>query len=283
MSTTLTPPPLTAPPVESGEARPVGLLATRTLLRREVVRFLRQRSRVVGAFASPVVFWALLGFGLGRSFRPPGSSHEVDYLEYFFPGTIVMILLFTAIFSTISVIEDRREGFLQSVLVSPAPRWSIVLGKILGGTLLAWLQGLLFCLLAPASGLDLTPLSVLALIAVTFVVSFGLTGLGFLVAWPMESTQGFHAIMNLLLLPMWMLSGALFPAAGAPAWLQWVMWLNPVTYAVSAVREVFYADVASVAGGGLPGPVISMVVTIGFAVATFLASAWLANRNGGVR
>lgn len=261
--------------------KPVGPLAACSLWRREVVRFLRQRSRIAGALGSPVVFWLLIGAGLGRSFRPPGSSVEVNYLEYFFPGTLVMILLFTAIFSTISVIEDRREGFLQSVLVSPAPRWSIVLGKILGGATLAWGQGLLFCLLAPLSGIELSIVKWIELFFIVFIVGFGLTGLGFLVAWPMRSTQGFHAIMNLFLIPMWLLSGALFPASGAPAVIRWVMWVNPVTYAVSAVRAVFYSDVSAVAGGGLPGMGASLIVSVLFAVATFYASVLLVNRNQG--
>ncbi len=256
----------------------VALLASLTLWRREVIRFLRQRSRIVGALATPIVFWLLIGMGLGRSFQPQGSTQSVTFLEYFFPGTVVMIILFTAIFSTISVIEDRREGFLQSVLVSPAPRSSIVLGKILGGTTLAWGQGMLFCLLAPLSGLHLTALSTLGLAGLVLIISFGLTGLGFIVAWPMESTQGFHAIMNLLLLPMWMLSGAMFPASGAPTWLQWVMAVNPVTYAVAAVRHTFYDDVQAVTGGSPPGIGLSIAVVILFSAATFLASAWLVNR-----
>lgn len=253
--------------------------AALTLWRREVVRFLRQRSRIIGAFGSPIVFWALLGAGLGRSFRPHDSTRSVDYLEYFFPGSLVMILLFTAIFATISVIEDRREGFLQSVMVSPAPRSSIVLGKILGGTTLAWLQGMLFCAFAPLVGLHLTWPGVAALGAVVFLIAFGLTGLGFLVAWPMESTQGFHAIMNLVLLPMWMLSGALFPPSGAHWLLQWVMAANPVTYAVSAVQGILYSDVAAVTGGSPPGLVVSLVVTVGFGILTFACSTILVSRS----
>lgn len=254
-------------------------LSTWTLLNREVVRFLRQRSRIVGAFASPIVFWALIGLGLGHSFTPVGSTHpDIDYLEYFFPGTLVMIVLFTAIFSTISLIEDRREGFLQAVLVSPAPRSSIVLGKILGGTVLAWLQGMLFCVLAPVSGIHLTLGGVAGLTVVVFLVSFALTGLGFLVAWPMESTQGFHAIMNVFLLPMWMLSGALFPASGAPVWLRWIMAVNPCTYSVAAVQWMFYDNVGAVTGGSPPGLALSLWVTVGFGVVTFAAASWLAGR-----
>src|ERR671923_1995413 len=125
------------------------LLAVGTLSWREIVRFVRQRSRVTGAFAQPLVFWLLLGGGLKASFRPPGLPEGTSYVEYFYPGAIALVLLFTAIFSTISVVEDRREGFLQGVLVAPVRRSTIVLGKILGGTTLAVAQAALFLLLAP--------------------------------------------------------------------------------------------------------------------------------------
>src|SRR3982751_6762074 len=127
-----------------------------SLCHRELVRFLRQRHRIIGALATPIVFWLLIGAGMNRSFKSDVPGGE-NYLHYFFPGTVLMILLFTAIFSTISVIEDRREGFLQGVLVAPVSRMSIVLGKILGGTVLAFGQGLLFLLLAPLVGVSMTP------------------------------------------------------------------------------------------------------------------------------
>src|SRR6185295_20188974 len=127
-----------------------------SLCKRELVRFLRQRHRIVGALGTPIVFWLLLGMGMGRSFSGTGAPGGENYLQFFFPGTLLMILLFTAIFSTISIIEDRREGFLQSVLVAPVSRLSMVLGKILGGTLLAVIQGLLFLLLGLTIGIPLT-------------------------------------------------------------------------------------------------------------------------------
>lgn len=253
-------------------------LATLALTRREVVRFLRQRSRVASALGSPVVFWALIGLGLGQSFSPPGSTQVVSYLEYFFPGTLVLILLFSSVFSNISLIEDRREGFLQGVLVSPASRTSIVLGKILGGTLLAWGQGLLFALylLTPWSELPLGIAGMVELAVVLFVVAFAMAGMGFLIAWPMDSTHGFHAIMNLVLIPMWLLSGALFPASGAPVWLQWVIALNPVTYCVLAVQWVLYDDVAAVTGGTPPAAWLAWLVTFAFAAAVLVASIFVA-------
>ena len=215
------------------------LLATFALWRRDIVRFYRQRSRIVGALGTPIVFWLLLGSGLGSSFRvDPTAASEGGYLEYFFPGTLALIILFTAIFSTISVIEDRHEGFLQGVLVAPIPRTAIVLGKILGGTTLAVMQASLFLLLAPLANIHIGWTSLPMMILVLTTLAFSVTGLGFVLAWILDSTQGFHAIMNVVLLPMWLLSGAVFPQTGASGWIQVIMFLNPMTYGVSAIRGV---------------------------------------------
>ena len=208
-----------------------------TLLSREVVRFYRQRSRVIGALGTPILFWIVIGSGFGSSFQGTGGK---GYLEYFFPGTLVMILRFTAIFSTISVIEDRNEGFLQGVLVAPVSRASIVLGKIGGASVLALMQAIIFLCLAPLIGLQVGIIN-LVLAFITFaLVSLSLTGLGFIIAWRLNSIQGFHGIMNLLLLPMWLLSGSVFPSENAPSWLGIVMHLNPLTYGTSAVRRALY-------------------------------------------
>jgi ABC-2 type transport system permease protein len=211
------------------------LLATLALWRRDVVRFYRQRSRVVGALGTPVVFWLLLGSGLGSSFT---GAAEGGYLEYFYPGTLALILLFTAIFSTISVIEDRHEGFLQGVLVAPVPRAAIALGKILGGTTLALMQAAVFLLLAPLADTTIALSSLPMMIVVLGMLAFALTGLGFALAWMLDSTQGYHAVMNMFLIPMWLLSGAVFPPTGAADWIRWVMLVNPMTYGVSAIRAV---------------------------------------------
>jgi ABC-2 type transport system permease protein len=256
------------------------VLCAYTLLNREVVRFLRQRHRIVGALGTPVLFWILIGSGLGRSFRAPGAAAATsgaDYLKYFFPGTIMLILLFTAIFSTISIIEDRREGFLQGVLVAPVPRSAIVLGKLLGGTVLAALQGLLFVLLAPFVGGHLSLASGAYLIATLVLMSFALTGLGFVIAWRLDSTQGFHAIMNLFLMPLWFLSGALFPVDGAPAWLRRAMQINPLTYSLSSLQIGLYRSSAS-ALPWLQSPSICLEITAAFAVLMFVACAVVGSR-----
>ncbi|MBI4737211.1 MAG: ABC transporter permease [candidate division NC10 bacterium] len=249
-----------------------------TLCWREVVRFRRQRSRLVGAFVQPLVFWLLLGGGLRASFQPPGTPPGTSYVEYVYPGIIAMVLLFTAIFSTISVVEDRREGFLQGVLVAPIARSSIVLGQALGGTTLAVVQGILFLVLAPAAGLSLTVSSVLSVVPVMFLVSFGLTSLGLVIAWRLDSTQGFHAIMNLILLPMWVLSGAFFPTTGVPAWLGWTMQLNPLTYGMAALRRCLYLGNPT-AAGAVPGMASALGITLVFCILAFVAAADAARRS----
>jgi ABC-2 type transport system permease protein len=238
-------------------------LATSTLWRRELVRFLRQRSRIVGALGSPLIFWLLLGSGVGSSFRLGSSTLDMSYMEYFFPGTVVLILLFTSIFSTISIIEDRKEGFLQGVLVAPIPRSAFVMGKLLGGTTLAVMQGVIFMLLAPLAGISFSAIP--AALGMLALVAFGLTALGYIIAWKMDSTQGFHAIMNLFLIPMWLLSGAVFPASGAPDWLKFVIGVNPLTYGLAAVRWSIYG-MTGAGSMNLPPFTLSVVVSLIFAV-----------------
>ncbi|MCC6422153.1 MAG: ABC transporter permease [Phycisphaerales bacterium] len=255
-------------------SRPAVWLPAVSLCRRELVRFVRQPNRVIGALATPLVFWLLIGGGMGSSFQIKEMAGGQNYIQYFFPGTIVMIMLFTAIFSTISIIEDRREGFLQSVLVAPVSRMAIVLGKVLGGTLLAFAQGAIFLALAPTVGIHLGVTSILLTLAMMFILSFALTGLGFCIAWRMSSTQGFHAIMNLFLLPLWFLSGALFPMDRAWGVLRWVMMLNPVTYGLSAIRRALYWGQPM--GNHLPGMGLSLTVSVVFALGMFLAASAIA-------
>ena len=199
-----------------------------TIWRREIIRFLRQRSRLVSALAQPLVFWLLLGGGLSASFRPSGLPAETSYIVYFYPGVLALVLLFTAIFATIAVVQDRREGFLQGVLVAPVSKWSVVLGQTCGGTTLALLQGAMFLLLSPIVGISFGFASILSTVGVMALLSFGLTSMGLMIAWRMDSTQGFHAVMNLILIPIWLLSGAFFPVAGVSPLLEWVMKINPV-------------------------------------------------------
>jgi ABC-2 type transport system permease protein len=216
------------------------ILPAFTLWWRELVRFYRQRARVVGVIASPLLFWVVIGSGFGSSFRSGDAAGQQHYLDYFYPGALIMIVLFTSIFTMMSVIEDRKEGFLLSVLVAPVPRAAIVLGKVLGGTTLSAIQGLIFLAFAPLVGIHLSLTGFLLVVLTVFLVSFALTALGFTIAWSMDSNQAFHAIINLFLIPLWLLSGALFPLAGASGWIRFLIRINPLTYGVEALRDVLY-------------------------------------------
>src|SRR5437588_6732588 len=169
------------------------MLPAFTLWWREIVRFYRQKTRVVGVLASPLVFWLVLGSGFGNSFRSGGGPGQQHYLDYYYPGTLILIVLFTSIFAMMSVIDDRKEGFLLSVLVAPVPRSAIVLGKVLGGTTLAAAQGMVFLVFAPLVGVRIGFGAFLLVVLTVFLVSFALTALGFAIAWPMDSTSAFHA------------------------------------------------------------------------------------------
>jgi ABC-2 type transport system permease protein len=247
---------------------------------REVVRFFRQRNRVVGAVGQPILFWLLFGAGMNSMFQLPNQS----FSEYYIPGTLVLILLFTAIFATISIIEDRNEGFLQSVLVAPIPRWSMIAGKVAGGTIIAVLQSLLFLLFSFTLGIRLSFVDAVQLFAFITLTAIGLTCLGVTIAWRLDSTQGFHAIMNLLLMPMWLLSGAFFPVpapAGDAGWVQfglhWLMRFNPVTYGVAGIRRLMFGErieqIAAVVW--IPQMATCWLVTIIFCVLIY-AVAWRA-------
>jgi ABC-2 type transport system permease protein len=244
-----------------------------TLWWREIVRFYRQTGRVIGVLASPLVFWAVLGSGFGTSFRSGGGPGQQHYLDYSYPGILILIVLFTSIFTMMSVIEDRKEGFLLSVLVAPVPRTAIVLGKVLGGTTLAAIQGLIFLVFAPFAGVHLDPLQVLLVAVVVFLVSFSLTALGFAIAWPMDSSQAFHAIVNLFLIPLWLISGALFPLNGASGWIRVVMRLNPLTYGVEALRTLLYPGADT--NFPLPSDIATLLL---FSLVMFGLALLMANR-----
>ncbi len=255
-------------PVSTGVALP-----SFTLWWRELVRFYRQRSRVIGVIASPLLFWVVIGSGFGTSFRSGNAAGQQHYLDYFYPGALIMIVLFTSIFTMMSVIEDRKQGFLLSVLVAPVPRSSIVLGKVLGGTTLSAVQGLIFLVFAPLVGVHLDLLRFLLVVVTVFLVSFSLTALGFAIAWPMDSTQAFHAIINLFLIPLWLLSGALFPLAGASGWLRLLMRINPLTYGVEALRTLLYPSTPVVFSLGA-----SMATMVLFSAIMFLLAFIMVNR-----
>jgi ABC-2 type transport system permease protein len=240
---------------------------------REVVRFYRQPGRVVGVILSPVVFWLVIGSGFGDSIRS-GASGTEHYLGYFFPGALILVVLFTSIFAMMSVIEDRREGFLLSVLVAPVNRSVIVLSKVLSGTTLSAVQGMIFLAFAPAAGIHIGWQQLALVALIVFLVSFSLTALGFIVAWRLDSSQAFHAIVNLFMIPMWLLSGALFPMSGASGWIRALMRANPLTYGVDALRAALFPGTL-----GETSAASALAILAAFSALMFAVAFWMASRS----
>ena len=201
---------------------------------REVKRFVRSKSRIVGALGQPILFLVALGYGLGPVFQKAGQG---NYLEFIAPGIIGMSIIFTAIFNGMQVIWDRQFGFLKETMVAPVSRLSIMFGRTLGGATVAASQGLLVLCIAvfagfrPTSWLGIAPaLVVMLLIALLF------SAIGITVASKLKDMQGFQLIMNFLVMPLFFLSGALFPLGGVPAALLFVARLDPLSYGVDALR-----------------------------------------------
>jgi ABC-2 type transport system permease protein len=247
--------------------------ATWALFHREVIRFLRQRSRLVGALLTPLLFWFLVGGGLGNSFRNPVGNAEGGYFEFFFPGAVALSVLFTAIFSTMSVIEDRNQGFLQGVLVTRVSRGAFVLAKILGGAFLGALQGVLLLLVARVLVLETAWASLAAAVGLLFVMGGALTALGFVFAWKLDSVQGYHGIMNLVLVPLWILSGAVFPSETGNPLFRWIARVNPLSYSVNALRELLSLSSATQL---LP----ALAITLGAGLLLYMLSLRLVSRGG---
>jgi daunorubicin resistance ABC transporter membrane protein len=250
------------------------LATARVLVGRDLTRFFRQPSRLVGALGQPVLFWLLIGSGMAGTFRMPGAE-GVGYLAFFYPGVVLMVVLFAAIFTTVSVIEDRHAGFLQAVLAGPGSRGALVAGKALGSAAVALSQAALFLLLAPAAGFPYRSVNWPLLAAALALCAVGLAALGFAVAWTVDNVQGYHAIQMTLLVPLWVVSGAMFPASADRRGFAALMRANPVAYAVSGARRALGGPDAP---GALPGGAARDLLVTALFAAGALGLALLAAR-----
>lgn len=218
------------------------LLGVYVIWLRELKRFSRDLSRVAGAAVQPALYLFVLGTGIGRGLMGRGMASafggHFDFISFLYPGIIGMSLLFTSIFSAISIVWDREFGFLKEVLVAPIPRWAVAVGKAFGGASVALLQGTILLIFAPLVGVTLTPLKIAQLLPLMFLVAFSLTSLGILVAARLQTMEGFQMIMNFLLMPLFFLSGAFFPLKNLPSWMNYLVHLDPLTYGVDALRFV---------------------------------------------
>ena len=249
--------------------------ATLVLTRREIIRFVRQPMRLLSSLAQPFFFWIFLGTGFSEVFVIDGSG--MDYREFAYPGIILMMMLFSSTFSTITLIEDRNTGFLQGVIAAPVSRANIVFGKLVGGTLIALFQVVIFLLFIPMTGISISLWSFFVLLFFCSLIGVGFTGMGFYLAWRSETVASYHAIMSVVFIPMWLLSGALFPSNGVAIWLEWLMKINPVTYAMEGLRKVFYSTPMGLLNDA--SFVFALMVTFSWAVFTVFMSMRIVQRN----
>jgi len=220
---------------------------------RDVLRYWRDRARVITSLAQPLLFLVVFGTGLGSALRGgfgADTGTGLSYQQYIYPGILGMTVLFTAIFGAMSIVWDREFGFLKEVLVAPIDRSAVAVGKSLGGATQAMIQGLVILVFAPLVDVKLTVLSVLELVPVTFVLAFALSSLGVLVASHMKTMQGFQMVMNFLMMPLFFLSGALFPLTGLPSWMTVLTRVDPVSYGIDPLRRVVLG------GAGVPNAVL---------------------------
>jgi ABC-2 type transport system permease protein len=243
------------------DTRTASLRAVYIIWYRDLLRYWRDRWRLVASLAQPLLFLIVFGSGLSSALGRGaqfGSRGGFSYIQFMYPGIIGMAILFTAIFGAMSIVWDREFGFLKEVLVAPIDRWAVAVGKALGGTTQAMIQGLILLVLAPFVGVRLNLVTVAELIPLAAVLAFGLSSFGVMLASMMKSLQGFQVVMNFLMMPMFFLSGALFPLQGLPGWMTWLTRLDPASYGIDPLRRVVLS------GSGRPTAVIDQfALTIG--------------------
>ena len=219
-----------------------GILA---IWHRDVLRFFRDKPRVFGSLAMPFMFLVLFGSGMSGAMRSmmgaadmSGPLADFDFVQFMFPGIIGMTVFNTAVFSALSVVQDKEFGYMREILVSPVSRTSIAIGKVLGGSTVAVLQGLLMLIFVPLIGVTMNVPIIIRLIPAMFLVAFAFSSIGLLIASTLKSSQGFQIVIQMLIFPMLFLSGAFFPLSGMPAWMDVLVKINPLTYGVGMLKKI---------------------------------------------
>jgi ABC-2 type transport system permease protein len=216
------------------------LRAVSIVWRRELIRFRTDRLRAITSLVQPILFLFVLGTGLSR-LASRGMPPGVDFKTFIYPGVLAMSVLFTAIFSAASIVWDREFGFLREMLVAPVRRWAIVVGKCLGGATVATFQGIIFLALAGVAGVPYNPILLLTLVGELLLLSFTLTAFGVMMAARIKQIQAFMALTQLFVLPLFFLSGALYPLNGLPAWLTVLTRIDPLSYIVDPMRHAVFS------------------------------------------
>ncbi|MFH1255899.1 MAG: ABC transporter permease [Candidatus Diapherotrites archaeon] len=239
------------------------------LWKREIIRFARSKSRVIGSLGMPFFFLAILGTGLSNAFNIPGM--EGNYLKFITPGIIGMVLMFGSMFSGIIVLMDRQFGFLKETLVAPVSRLSIIFGKALGGATTSVVQGIIILGAAMLLGAQLNIVNFFLLLFFMFLISLMFVSLGITIASVLEDMHGFQLIVNFILMPMFFLSGALFPLDSAPGLLRTASLLDPLTYGVSGLQYILL-------GNSHINFAVSLAVVTAFTVAFMGIAIYFFNR-----
>ncbi len=232
---------------------------------REIKKFIRDRSRLVSSIAQPLIWLLLIGTGFGATF---GKVGDLKYIQFMFPGILVMTLLFSSMFSAISIIWDREFGFLKEMLVAPISRTSIAIGKSIGGASRSTIQALIILIFSPLLGIQLTLPKFLMIVPLMFFIAFTISGIGIIIAARMESFEGFNLIVNFIIMPMFLLSGAIFPISNLASWLAAIVNVNPLSYGVDVMRWV-------VTGVSERGPAIDLTILGLVCIITTIVSVYL--------
>jgi len=250
-----------------------------TIWQRELIRYMRGRTRIISTLFQPLVFLFIFGMGLRQTLAQ--GNFGVDFIQFMYPGIIAMSVMGVSFFSTVSTVWDREFGFLKEILVAPVSRTSIAVGKALGATTIAAFQGLILLILAPFIGVNIHFIVVLQLFALMLLLSFAVSGIGLFVASLIKTTESFPLVMQLLVFPMFFLSGAFFPLTAVPLWMSVLSKVNPLTYGVDAFRQIILR-------GQIPAEAIEKIVLqpvyvnalflVGFSIIMISAAVFAFNR-----
>jgi len=218
------------------------LRAIRIVWRRDLIRFVNDRVRIAASLVQPLLFLFVMGSGLQR--LSSAGTHGVNLKTFIYPGILCIAVMFTAMFSAASIVWDREFGFLREMMVAPVRRSSIVIGKCLGGATVASTQGVIMLLLAPLVHVPYDPVLILGILGLQLLLAFSITAFGVMVAARIKQMQSFFGVMQMVVMPMFFISGALFPVAGLPGWLAVLNRLDPLTYAVDPMRRLVFGHLS---------------------------------------
>lgn len=242
-----------------------------TLWLRNVKRYLRSKSRIIGSLGMPIFFLVIMGIGINSAFNLQGVGGG-NYIDFVAPGIVAMTVLFTSMFSGIQVIWDKQFGFLKETLVAPVPRLHIMIGQTLGGATTAIIQGLLILIISLLIGVKIASIGGFGIaLLFMFLTGIGFTAMGIAIASRLDDMQGFQLIMNFVVFPLFFLSGALFPLKGLPVWLDFVTLLDPLTYGVEGIRF-------GLLGVSQISPLTSLIVLGSFDIAMLIFGGYLFNK-----